>query len=200
MDYGIGNLRSAYKALEHVGADVHLVTDPEALIEADGVVLPGVGAFGPTMDALRATGFDTAVHRFIDSGRPFLGICVGMQVLYAGSEETPGVPGLHVFEGTVRRLPSNVRVPQMQWNRICVAPARTRSVLGGLGDAPWMYFVHSYAADVDAGTIATADYGREFSAAVGLGNVWATQFHPEKSGPAGLHVLTNFVELVRTAK
>lgn len=176
------------------------MTDPDALDEAEGVVLPGVGAFGPTVEALRATGFDRAVKRFIDSGRPFLGICVGMQVLYDGSEESPGVPGLGVVEGVVRRLPSTVRVPQMQWNRLRLAASDTDSVLDGLGDSPWVYFVHSYAADVTQNTIATSEYGREFSAAIAVDNISATQFHPEKSGPVGLQVLTNFVGLVGTAK
>lgn len=197
VDHGIGNLRSAYKALEHVGADVRLVTDPGDLAGAAAVVLPGVGAFGRTMEALRTSGFDRALVDFIDTGRPFLGICVGMQVLYDGSEEAPDVAGLGVVEGTIRRLPLTVRVPQMQWNTIHLRRSAD-PVLGGTDGDPWLYFVHSYAADVGPDTIATCDYGREFSAAIRTDNVWATQFHPEKSGPVGLRVLQNFVGLVRT--
>lgn len=198
VDHGIGNLRSAHKALQHVGANVALVTDPDELTGADGVVLPGVGSFGPTMDALHSTGFDRAVVDFIDSGRPFLGICVGMQVLYAGSEEAPGVSGLGVLDGTVRRLPPGVRTPQMQWNTISVDTTGD-ALLAGLGPSVWMYFVHSYAADVGSRTIATCDYGGEFSAAVRKGNVWATQFHPEKSGSGGLRMLQNFIGLITAA-
>lgn len=203
IDYGIGNLRSAYKALQHVGADVRLITDPALVDEVDGVVLPGVGAFGPTMDALEGLGFDRSILGFIDSGRPFLGICVGMQVLYQGSEESPGRPGLGVLDGTVKRLPRSVIVPQMQWNQLAVASAADDdgpSILAGLGDEPWMYFVHSYAADVGPSTIATCEYGGSFAAAVRQGNVSATQFHPEKSGPTGLRVLTNFVDQLTAAK
>lgn len=198
VDHGIGNLRSAYKALEHVGARVRLVTDPTDLQDADGVVLPGVGAFGPTMDALRTTGFDRAVLDFIGRGRPFLGICVGMQVLHTSSDEAPGVAGLGVIDGTVRRLPSTVRVPQMQWNTLQVE-AVDDPLFAGLGRTPWMYFVHSYAVEVGPSTTATCDYGGRFSAAARTGNVWAAQFHPEKSGTAGLRMLQNFVELVTAA-
>jgi len=191
LDYGIGNLRSAQKALERVGADARLTADPGLVRDAAGVVLPGVGAFGRCMAALRATGLDEVAHEAVDSGRPFLGICIGMQLLYRASEESPGVEGLGVLDGTVRRIPDGVKHPQMQWNRLDVlTPSR---MFDGLTDPIWVYFVHSFAADDTANVIATCEYGGPVVAAIERSNVWATQFHPEKSGPTGLHLLANFV-------
>ncbi|MGH9243027.1 MAG: imidazole glycerol phosphate synthase subunit HisH [Acidimicrobiales bacterium] len=194
LDYGIGNLRSAQKALERVGADARLTADPRLAIRADGVVLPGVGAFGRCAEAIRAAGLDDVVVDAIDIGVPFLGICIGMQLLYEESEEDPGVPGIGVLEGVVRRLPDKVKVPQMQWNELC--RARPSPLWDGLGDPAWVYFVHSYAvAESDpARVIGTCDYGGEVVAAVELGPTqWAVQFHPEKSAATGLGVLGNFV-------
>lgn len=197
LDYGIGNLRSAQKALEHVGADALLTDDPEAVARADGVVLPGVGAFGPCMKALRASGLEQPALDAIDGGRPFLGICIGMQMLYAGSEEDPGTPGMGVLAGSVRRLPDGVKRPQMQWN--VVEPLRRSVMLDGLEQPAWMYFVHSYAAEPTAEVSATCDYGGPVVAAVERDHLWATQFHPEKSGAAGLRLLANFVAAVAGA-
>jgi glutamine amidotransferase len=159
-------------------------------------VLPGVGNFGRCVDALIGAGIDTIAHTAVRSGRPFLGICVGMQLLYEGSDESPERVGLGILPGRVRLLPGDVKRPQMQWNAIRVI--RPSPLLDGL-DGEWLYFVHSYAAD-DAGAecvIATCDYGGPVPAAVQRDNVFATQFHPEKSGDAGRHVLTNFVSLCR---
>lgn len=193
LDYGIGNLRSAQKALEHVGADAHLTTDPDVVAEADGVVLPGVGAFGRCREELSRTGLDDVALQAISAGQPFLGICVGMQLLYEASEETPGVAGLGVLSGVVRRLPDGVKRPQMQWNQLEItAPS---PLFEGLGDRPWMYFVHSFAAEAGADLAASCDYGGPVTAAAWNGNVHATQFHPEKSGRGGLAVLENFVKL-----
>ena len=195
LDYGIGNLRSAQKALERVGADAHLTADPGEVAEADGVVLPGVGNFGRCVEALRAHGVDTMAKDAAGSGRPFIGICVGMQLLFEGSEESPGQAGLGILPGMVRWLPATVKRPQMQWNSISVQ--QPSPLLAGLDDA-WFYFVHSFAADATAlaGHItATCDYGGPVVAAVQHDNVFATQFHPEKSGDAGRHLLANFVEL-----
>ncbi|MGH9057833.1 MAG: imidazole glycerol phosphate synthase subunit HisH [Acidimicrobiales bacterium] len=196
LDYGIGNLRSAEKALQHVGADAVLVTDPAVASEAAGVVLPGVGNFGRCVEALRASGLDRAVSRAVASGKPVLGICVGMQMLYEGSEESPGVKGLGVLAGVVARLPGGVKHPQMQWNRLleCGAPC---GLLDGLGADPWVYFVHSYAPPASEDVVATCDYGGPVVAAAARGPVWATQFHPEKSGPTGLAVLANFAARAR---
>ncbi len=199
LDYGIGNLRSAQKALEHVGADAQLTADAGQIAEADAVVLPGVGAFGRCREALTRTGLDSHARAAVASGRPFLGICIGMQLLYDGSEESPGVDGLGILPGVVRRLPDGVKHPQMQWNQVDLVgrPA----LFEGLGERPWMYFVHSFAAEATSDVVATCDYGAPVTAAVQRDNVHAMQFHPEKSGAAGLAVLSNFVQLaaVRTA-
>lgn len=193
LDYGIGNLRSAQKALEHVGADARLTSDRALVRDAAAVVLPGVGAFGRCMEAIRSAGVDDLAHEAVASGRPFIGICVGMQLLYDASDETPGVQGLGILPGTVRWLPDTVKRPQMQWNTLdIVAPS---PLLAGLDDPAWVYFVHSYAADPSADTIATCDYGGPVTAAVHRDNVYATQFHPEKSGRTGLAILANFVKL-----
>ena len=191
VDYGIGNLRSAEKGLCHAGADARLVSCPQDISAADGVVLPGVGNFGRCSEALSDSGLWTTTVDAAGSGRPFLGICVGMQLLYQRSEESPGVPGLSVFEGTISLLPDGVRRPQMQWNRLDVVPGS--QLLKGFDHDAWVYFVHSYAAPIGPETAATCDYGGPVAAAVEMGAVWATQFHPEKSSVVGLGVLANFV-------
>ena len=197
LDYGIGNLRSAQKGLERAGADAHLIADPVEVAAADGVVLPGVGNFGRCVEAVRSHGVDGIAKEVAASGVPFLGICVGMQLMFAGSDESPDHAGLGLLPGTIRLLPGDVKRPQMQWNALTVTKASP--LLDGL-DGAWLYFVHSYAADGDqAGDIVTAtcDYGGPVVAAVQQGNVYATQFHPEKSSDAGRRLLTNFVDLCR---
>jgi glutamine amidotransferase len=197
LDYGIGNLRSAQKALEHVGADARLTDDVGLIRDADAVVLPGVGAFGPCIGALRSRGLDEVALDAVESGRPFLGVCIGMQMLYESSEEAPDVPGLGVLPGRIRRLPDGVKRPQMQWNVLELS--RASEMLEGLEAPMWMYFVHSYAPQMSVDVVATCDYGGTVAAAVERGNVWATQFHPEKSGASGLALLTNFVRAAATA-
>ena len=197
LDYGIGNLRSAEKALQKVGADARLVTGPAAVEAADGVVLPGVGAFGRCMEALRESGLDAAATAAVDAGKPFMGICIGMQMLYEGSEENPETRGLGVLPGMVRELPEGVKRPQMQWN--VLQPVGDSPMLAGLDRDPWVYFVHSYAPDASDDVIATCDYGGSVVAAVARRNVWATQFHPEKSGATGLRILRNFVDCCTAA-
>jgi glutamine amidotransferase len=192
LDYGIGNLRSAQKALQHVGADARLVSDPDAAIDAQGIVLPGVGSFGPCAGALRRSGLHHVVEQALADRRPFLGICVGFQLLYEGSEEAPGETGLGVLPGVVRMLSPSVKRPQMQWNQLH-RRAGSVGMLAGLGASPWVYFVHSYAPEDGPDTIATCDYGGPVVAAAARGAVWGTQFHPEKSGRTGLRVLENFV-------
>ncbi len=191
LDYGIGNLRSAEKALQRVGGDALLTADGELASAAAGVVLPGVGAVGPGVDALHARGLDKVVLAAVERGTPLLGICVGMQMLYHGSEEDPGVAGLGVLAGRLHRLPDGVKRPQMQWNRLDLVAGTPMAV--GLGPEPWVYFVHSYAAPDSDDVVATCDYGGPVVAAVARGPVWATQFHPEKSGPVGMRLLANFV-------
>lgn len=193
LDYGIGNLRSAQKALEKAGADARLVADPADAVGAAGVVLPGVGAFGRCMEALRETGLDAVALHAIESGTPFLGVCVGMQMLYSASEESPGVAGLGVLDAAVVRLSPGVKRPQMQWN-ILAATRPTSALLDGLGTEPWVYFVHSFAPEITADVVATCDYGGPVVAAVERGSLWATQFHPEKSGAVGARVLANFAK------
>ena len=190
LDYGIGNLRSAQKGLQRVGADAVLTDDPAVVRAADGVVLPGVGAFGRCMEALRATGLEEPAREAIDAGVPFFGICVGMQMLYDGSEEDPDAKGMGVLAGTVRRLPDGVKRPQMQWNVLDHVPT---PMLAGIDDPAWVYFVHSFAPEPSPDVVATCDYGGPVVAAVQRDTLWATQFHPEKSGATGLRILANFV-------
>ena len=198
LDYGIGNLRSAEKAIQRQGGDAWLATDPTEVAAADGVVLPGVGAFGACMAALHASGLDGVARDAVASGKPFLGICVGMQMLFDGSEEDPHAVGLGVLPGTVRWIPPGVKRPQMQWNQLQLRRAGD-PMFAGLGDAPWVYFVHSlHGVPTDPTVVAaTCDYGGTLNAAFRRDNVFATQFHPEKSGPAGLALLGNFVEACR---
>jgi imidazole glycerol-phosphate synthase subunit HisH len=197
LDYGIGNLRSAQKGLERAGADARLTDDAGLIADAAAVVLPGVGAFGRCMDALHRTGLGDQAIAAAGSGRPFLGICVGMQLMYESSDESPGTPGLGILPGRVVLLPEGVKRPQMQWNVLeAVRPSR---LLAGLPDPAWVYFVHSYAAEASGATIATCDYGGPVVAAVEVGNVSATQFHPEKSSDTGITLLANFVAMARDA-
>jgi imidazole glycerol-phosphate synthase subunit HisH len=194
IDYGIGNLRSAEKALQHVGADARLTTDAEVVASADAVVLPGVGNFGACMRALRTSGLEAATRAAATDGRPFLGICVGMQMLFDGSDESPGVEGLGIVAGRITRLPATVRLPQMGWNTLERNP--DSRLVAGLSDPAWCYFVHTFAPDPEdrSDVAAWCDYGRRFAAAVERGPLWATQFHPEKSGDVGLSLLGNFVK------
>ena len=193
LDYGIGNLRSAEKALQHLGADASLVDDPDVAAGADGVVLPGVGDFGRCAAALRAGGLDAVALDAVGRGVPFFGICVGFQLLFEGSEEAPAARGLGVLPGVVRALPAGVKHPQMQWNLLDRRPGVDSALLAGQPESPWVYFVHSYAPEIGPETVATCDYGGPVAAVVEHGNVWGTQFHPEKSGAAGLALLANFV-------
>ncbi len=196
LDYGIGNLRSAEKALVHLGAPARLVSDPDEAASAAAVVLPGVGAFGPCASALHDSGLDTVARTAVERGLPFLGICVGFQLLYEGSDESPGVPGLGVLPGRVRPLSDGAKKPQMQWNPLSRVPHRTSAMLQGLGDDPWVYFVHSFAPEPSDDVVAICDYGGPVVAAAERGRVWGTQFHPEKSGATGLAILSNFVRAV----
>lgn len=198
LDYGIGNLHSALKGFDHAGADVRLTADPAEIAAADGVVLPGVGAFGPCVDALRERGLDEVALERVASGVPFFGICIGMQLLFAGSDEAEGHVGLGVFDRRIVRIPDGVKRPQMQWNVLEYIDAG-HPMFAGLGDETWMYFVHSYSAEPGDDVLATCAYGGDLVAAVARDNVWACQFHPEKSGRNGIRILENFVAAVKEA-
>jgi glutamine amidotransferase len=196
VDYGMGNLRSVEKALVRVGATVRIVSDAKNVLAADALVLPGVGAFGDCMRNLQRLGLVGAIRDFVASGRPYLGICLGLQALFESSEEAPGVGGLAVFEGSVPRFSLNgLKVPHMGWNRLKILRPDC-PLLQGL-EEPFVYFVHSYyCAPKDRQLVcATTEYGVEFCAMLWTGNVFATQFHPEKSQAVGLQMLENFVRL-----
>jgi len=199
VDYGMGNLRSVDKAFLSQGIGASVTRDPDEISRADGLVLPGVGAFGDCMKNLAEYGLVGPIKKHINSGKPFLGICLGLQLLFEGSEESPDVPGLGVLEGSVVRFtPSEderLKVPHMGWNRISIK--KEGPMLAGIPDGSWFYFVHSYyPAPKDAGVIAvTSSYGVEFTAAVARDNLFACQFHPEKSSADGLRILRNFAAL-----
>jgi glutamine amidotransferase len=195
IDYGIGNLHSAHKALIAVGADACLTSDPTEIAAAEAVVLPGVGAFGACMNALRERDLEGPVREAAASGRPFLGICVGMQMLFEHSDEDPDVPGLGIIAGRVEWIPVGVKRPQMQWNILRTDGHSTEPMFAGLGEEPWMYFVHSLhgVPEDPSVVVGTCEYGDNLNAAFRMGSVFATQFHPEKSGPTGLAMLRNFL-------
>ncbi len=198
IDYGVGNLRSVEKAFAYIGCEATISSDPEFVLKADGIILPGVGAYSDAMDNLKKAGMVDVVKSVIADNRPFLGICLGMQLLFDYSEEGGNVPGLGVFKGTIKQLPldMNLKVPHMGWNSL--KTSRDCPLFKGLPDNPYVYFVHSYYLDAENKDIvkATTNYGIEFDVAVGSGNVFATQFHPEKSGEVGLTILKNFKELL----
>lgn len=196
LDYGMGNLRSVSKALEHLGAEVLVTSKASDLARADKVVLPGVGAFGDASRELEAAGLFTPLIDYIRKGGLFLGICLGLQLLFEESEESPGARGLGIFPGKVRLFRSpNVKVPHMGWNQIQIL--KPHPLLQGIPDQSYFYFVHSFYAPADIQGVSAADcvYGAEtFSAALGTETLFAAQFHPEKSQTAGLRMLKNFVE------
>ena len=193
LDYGIGNLRSAQKGLQFVGADARLTSDLNLIADADAVVLPGVGNFGACMTALRQAGLEASVHEAIASTRPFLGICVGMQMLFESSQESPGITGLGVVAGEICWLPTQVQKPQMQWNQLKII--KQDEMFANISENPWMYFVHSLSAvpQQQSVVVANCSYGTDLVAAIRSENIFATQFHPEKSATEGLKILENFV-------
>ncbi len=193
FDYGAGNLRSVENTLGEIGAAYSLVRDSEGLGAAAKILLPGVGHFGQIMRALDELGVRETLLERLRAGVPFLGICLGLQALFDASEEAPEARGLGLFEGTVRRFPAEARVPHMGWNQIdAVAPSR---LLAGIGDRPYLYFAHSYYVPQCAATAATCTYMTPYTAVLEAGNIFGVQFHPEKSGAAGLGIVKNFVDL-----
>ena len=199
IDYGVGNLYSVEKAAAYVGGDVIISSSADDIKHANKIILPGVGAFGDCMKNLEATGLIPTIKAEISAGKPILGICVGMQILFAGSEESPCVDGLKIFGGQVRRIRAgDLKIPHMGWNAVTMRNAQCamRNLFKGIKDNSYFYFVHSYHAAPDDKKIiaATTTYGEEVTAAIAYENIFATQFHPEKSGDVGLQVLKNFVE------
>lgn len=198
LDYGAGNLRSVELAFARLGVPTVVTKDPAVAMQADGLILPGVGAFADAMNALQRSGLIPALEHARDTGKPLLGICLGMQALFEGSEEGEGVEGLGFVKGFVRRLPdtAGLKIPHMGWNDI--RGEKDSPLLKSLPEEPYVYFVHSYAcfADDPADVLTTTDYGVRFCSAVQRGNIFGTQFHPEKSGRVGEQMLKNFAAFV----
>lgn len=200
IDYGAGNIQSVYKALKFIGTDCKVTSDKDEILNADGAILPGVGSFGDAMDTMNERGIKDTIIEYTKSGKPFLGICLGLQLLFPESEETPGVKGLDIFKGTITKIPNQnrtLKIPHMGWNNISIK--QKNGIFKDIEGEPYVYFVHSFylkAQDKDI-VAATTQYGVEIDAAVQKGNIIATQFHPEKSGEVGLKMLKNFVEMVK---
>jgi glutamine amidotransferase len=196
LDYGMGNLRSVEKALARVGAAVAVTRDPGPIQAADALVLPGVGAFPKAMDAVRALRFDELMREHVDAGKPALGICLGMQLLFESSTELGGGEGIALLDGAVRELDApGLKVPHIGWNEVCWTNGTP--IAEGLANPAAFYHVHSFAPRPARGedVLGVSRYGGEFASVVGRGNVFGVQFHPEKSGPDGLALLRNFVRL-----
>jgi glutamine amidotransferase len=193
LDYGSGNLHSVSRALAHAGGEPVVTGDPQRVAAADALVIPGVGHFGHCVRAIRAKGLDRVIAGAVGTGKPVFGVCVGMQVLFEGSEEDPEA-GLGILPGESRRLPDDVKVPHIGWND--VAWQRPHPYVDGILDGTRFYFVHSYASDANEDTVGMTEHGRRFAAVASRDNVFATQFHPEKSSEAGLAIYANFVKAV----
>lgn len=196
LDYGAGNLRSVAKALETVGTTPILTDDPSVVARADGLVVPGQGSAVDAMRNLERLGLAEPLRQYVRSGRPFLGVCLGEQIIFESSEEGPGVTCLGLVPGTVRRLPGGQKVPQIGWNTVRIR--NQHPLLEGVPDDSYFYFVHSYYVDPSdsADIVGETDYGVSFASIVSRGNVFATQFHPEKSAGIGLRIYRNFARMV----
>lgn len=193
FDYGAGNLRSVQNTLAELGTNYTLVRDSQGLRQATKIILPGVGHFGQMMRALDQMQVREAFRERLAAGVPFLGICLGLQALFNGSEEAPEVRGLSIFDGTVRRFASDARVPHMGWNEL--EPRKPSRLLANLDSHPFVYFAHSYYVPENSHTAAACTYTLPYTAVLESGNVFGVQFHPEKSGPLGLRIVRNFVDL-----
>jgi len=201
IDYGAGNLRSVENALKYLKAPYRITSQPADLDEAEVILLPGVGHFGQMIRSLQDLGLLPVLRDRLRHGVPYLGICLGMHALYEQSEEAPAWPGLGFFRGSIRRFPEGLKVPHMGWNQLEIAPGSR--LLQNLGGKPYVYFAHSYYLPIEEtreAQAALADYGQPFVAAVEKDGVYGVQFHPEKSGDAGLQILRNFLEASRRAR
>lgn len=197
LDYGVGNLFSVEKAFNYLGADAVVTSDPDVVRKADKLVLPGVGAFGDCMKNFEASGLKEALKERIEAGTPMLGICVGLQILFESSEESPGVPGLGFLKGKVQKIKdTGLKIPHMGWNSLSITETQNNVLLKNLSKQPYVYFVHSFHAVPEDKDIITSvtDYGEQLTASVAYKNIMAAQFHPEKSGDVGLQILKNFLD------
>jgi glutamine amidotransferase len=197
VDYGAGNMHSIAHALEHVGASVRVTDDPTLVAEAEAVVLPGVGQARSAMAQMTAKGLDEAIREATNRGKPFLGICLGMQLL-ADHHAEGEVDGLKLFRGSVRRIPAGLKIPEIGWNQVQPS-AEHLPIFENIPPASYFYFLHSYYVEPEdqTGVAATTDYGAPYCSVIATERVWGTQFHPEKSGEAGLQMLRNFLKWVR---
>lgn len=193
IDYGMGNLCSVAKAIEIMGSDVIVTNSPEVIEKADAIVLPGVGAFYYGMENLKKLGLIHIIHQAIEKNKPFLGICLGLQLLFTSSEEHRLTSGLNIIKGKVKQFHDNLKIPHMGWNQIKIK--KDAKILDGIEDNTYFYFVHSYYVEPEDKDIivATTDYGQEFVSVINKNNLWAIQFHPEKSEKSGLKILKNFL-------
>ena len=197
IDYDAGNIKSVEKALHYLGEETTVTRDPQTLLNADKVILPGVGSFGQAMENLHTYGLVPVIHEIVEKKTPFLGICLGLQLLFESSEETPGVEGLGILKGKIVKIPPapGLKIPHMGWNSLKIREGA--GLFQGIGQDPYVYFVHSYylKADHPEDVAATTEYIVPIHASVEHGNVFACQFHPEKSGDIGLQILKNFCNL-----
>ena len=197
IDYDAGNMKSVEKALHFLDKEVKVTRNRDEILNADHVILPGVGAFGMAMEQLRAYGLEEVIHEVVKQGTPFLGVCLGVQLLFEGSEENPGVPGLGLLQGQIKRIPKceYVKIPHMGWNSLTLAPGSR--LFANTGSEPYVYFVHSYYIEAKDRSVvaATTSYNVTIDAAIETENLFGCQFHPEKSSETGLQILRNFVNL-----
>lgn len=202
IDYDAGNIKSVEKALQFLGKEAAITRDRETILKAEGAILPGVGAFGDAMEKLNAYGLSDTIHEYVAGGKPFLGICLGLQLLFESSEESPGMEGLGILKGRIFRIPEaeGLKIPHIGWNNLrCPRGGKRLSgrLFYGLEENPYVYFVHSYylQAEDEGIVMAVTDYGVEIHASVEKNNIFACQFHPEKSSKTGLRILQNFIQI-----
>lgn len=197
IDYDAGNIKSVEKAIQSLGEEVIVTRDADVLLQAEKVILPGVGAFGDAMDKIRSYGLEDVIHQIVEKGTPFLGICLGLQLMFEESDETPGVKGLGLLSGKILRIPDaeDLKIPHMGWNSLHFE--KETKLFAGIKEGAYVYFVHSFylKAEDESIVAASTEYGTHIHAAVEKDNVFACQFHPEKSSEVGLAILKNFISL-----